>query len=118
MRPATLDATKMSRVRPRCLLREDPGPNIDACRTQSLQTSAAYPRIWVGHRCDDAAYTRRDDRIGAGPRPALMRAWLKRDIDRRTPCALSCCKCYRLAVRPASARGAAAGNHHIILHQD
>ena len=51
---------------------------------QCIESAARDPRIRVTHGGDDARNARRDERLGAGRRAALMAARLEADVRRRS----------------------------------
>ena len=72
-----------------CLSRHDTRLHLDAVFPQLPRSSAPYPVVRIEYTENDARYSRLDDRIGAGRRPAVMAAGFEIEIESGAPCFLS-----------------------------
>ena len=100
------------------------GPPTPVTTSIPAARSRAWPcpadlGIGVLHRGDDARDARRDDGVGAGRRPAEMRAGLERHIERRAARRLArLAERDDLGVRPAARRRDAAPDDDAVLHEN
>ena len=82
-RPAMGDAQDMAEIgAPRCIGSTPVSTSMPAARRRAM-APPGNARIGILERRYDACNARRDDCIGAGRRPAVMAAGLKRDVKRR-----------------------------------
>ena len=82
-RPALRDAQEVAEMIAPRLGRADSDDDLDARLAQQAMAAAGDPLVGVLHRADDAGDARRDDRLGAGRRAALVKTRLQRHVQRR-----------------------------------
>ena len=63
--------------------------DLDPAVAQPLEAARRHLRVRVADRRDDPRHARRDDRVGARRRRAVVRARLERDVERRAARALA-----------------------------
>ena len=83
MRPVLGDAGDMPGMGKRRLVGEQIGGHRDAGGLEPRNAATIHPRVGIGHRHDDARDPRRDQRVGARRRVALVRARFQRDVKGR-----------------------------------
>ena len=105
------------------LVRADPDIDGNAGGAQPGMPLPRHFGIGIFQRRHHARYAGGDDRVGAGRRFAVMRAWLERDVQRRAKGRVICPRAgaaqrLDLGMRPAAGLRPAAADDHAILDDD
>ena len=117
MRPAVALTPDMSGMVTARFVGADADINRDARIAKPLVAGARHFGVRVFKRGDDARNSRSDDGIGAGRRLAKMRAWFKRDIERRAARGLpGTAQRLDLGMGPAAGLRPAASNDDAVFH--
>ncbi len=119
MGAARLDPPDVTGVRPPRLLGADADLDDDAGLSQAPVAGASDLRIGINKRGDHARDAGSDDGVDTRPCPAVMRAWLERDVQRRPArCRTGAAQRLGLRVRPPTRLRPAAANDHAIFDDD
>ena len=118
MRAIIAHFTEMAGVIARGLSRADADIDLDAGGAQLGVALPGHRRIGVLDRRHHARHPGRDQRVRAGRRAAVMRAWFQRDIERgaaRLRAGLR--QSFNFGMGTAAGLGPAAADNHAVLHQ-